>query len=344
MADERTIALTVAELDCADEARQIEGAVAAMPGVVRVQTAVGARKAIVTFDPARVAPEAIQQAIRGLGMSVDEPPPAVGAAARLGRQIGWVFVSGVALVALVGIVGERLGILERVTDLVPPWVAVLAVLVGGYPIFRNVVHALRNRAVTAHALMTLGIAGALAIGQYGAAAVIVFFMRFADFLEGFTTERSRQAISALLSLAPERARVLRGGQETECLADEVQRGEVVLVKPGSAPSVNRSAPQSTRATPAPSQEEPEQRGHPGPPIWVDGAECLPVGVTQVPPGEEPMPRGLRPRPLMCPGGRRHEPGSRYAATEPRSPCERAWPPWAGPPGGPSRAPRKGLSL
>jgi Cu+-exporting ATPase len=232
MADERTISLTVAQLDCADEARQIEGAVAAMPGVVRVQTAVGARKAIVTFDPARVAPEAIQQAIRGLGMSVDEPPPPVGPAGRLGRQIGWVFVSGVALVALVGMVGERLGILERVTDLVPAWVAVLAVLVGGYPIFRNVVHALGNRAVTAHALMTLGIAGALAIGQYGAAAIIVFFMRFADFLESFTTERARQAIRALVSLAPDRARVLRGGQETECLADEVQRGEVVLVKPG----------------------------------------------------------------------------------------------------------------
>jgi copper chaperone CopZ len=64
MPDERTIALTVAELDCADEARQIESAVAALPGIVRVQTAVGARKAIVTFDPARVAPETIQQTIR----------------------------------------------------------------------------------------------------------------------------------------------------------------------------------------------------------------------------------------------------------------------------------------
>ena len=37
--------------------------------------------------------------------------------------------------------------------------------------------------VTAHALHDPRIAGALAIGQYGAAAVIVFFMRFADFQE-----------------------------------------------------------------------------------------------------------------------------------------------------------------
>jgi len=75
------------------------------------------------------------------------------------------FVTVVALVALVGILGERLGLLEAVTTWLPPWLTVAAVLVGGFPIFRNVVRAPRNRSVTSHALMTLGILGALAIGQ-----------------------------------------------------------------------------------------------------------------------------------------------------------------------------------
>jgi Cu+-exporting ATPase len=86
--------------------------------------------------------------------------------------------------------------------------------------------------VTSHALMTLGIAGAIAISQYAAAAVIVFFMRLADFIEGYTTERSRQAIKELLKLAPETARVERDGREVEVPADRVTRGEVVVVKPG----------------------------------------------------------------------------------------------------------------
>jgi len=86
--------------------------------------------------------------------------------------------------------------------------------------------------VTSHALMTLGIAGAIAISQYAAAAVIVFFMRLADFIEGYTTERSRQAIKELLKLAPETARVERDGREVEVPADQVTRGEVVVVKPG----------------------------------------------------------------------------------------------------------------
>jgi Cd2+/Zn2+-exporting ATPase/Cu+-exporting ATPase len=80
--------------------------------------------------------------------------------------------------------------------------------------------------------MTLGIIGALAIGQYAAAAVIVFFMRLADFIEGYTTERSRQAIEELMKLAPETARVERDGTELELAVDAVRRGDVVLVKPG----------------------------------------------------------------------------------------------------------------
>lgn len=86
--------------------------------------------------------------------------------------------------------------------------------------------------MTSHALMTLGILGALAIGQYAAAAVIVFFMRLADFIEGYTTDRSRQAIRELLTLAPETAWVERDGRAVLVPAEEVARGEVVLVKPG----------------------------------------------------------------------------------------------------------------
>jgi len=204
-----------------------------LDGVVDVQAVVSSRTAVVGYDPGRVAPGRIRQAITDLGMTVTDGRAHVPARRRsLANRLGWLFVSLVAIIALVGIVGERLGIGERLTERIPPWVAVAAVLAGGYPIFRNVVRALRNRRVTSHALMTLGIVGALAIGQYAAAAVIVFFMRLADFIEGYTTERARDAIKALLSLAPQTARVERNGAEVEVRADDVRRGEVVLVKPG----------------------------------------------------------------------------------------------------------------
>jgi Cd2+/Zn2+-exporting ATPase/Cu+-exporting ATPase len=228
-----TLELTVPELDCADEAQQIQAALNRLPGVEEVKTAVGARKAVVAYHPDRIQPDAIREAIRGLGMTIaDTSGPDSGRRRSLPELLGWGFVSVVALVALVGIVGERLGLAEALTDRIPWWLALAAVLAGGYPIFRNVVRALRNRSVTSHALMTLGIVGAIAISQYAAAAVIVFFMRLADFIEGYATERSRQAIKELLKLAPETARVERDGREVEVPAEQVTRGEVVVVKPG----------------------------------------------------------------------------------------------------------------
>ena len=233
-----TLELTVAELDCTDEAQQIEHTLGRLSGVHEVRTAVSARRAIVDYDPARTGPDQIREAVRGLGMTVTESRAPVTRRRSLPDLIGWAFVSVIAIVALVGIGAERLGLAEALAESIPTWIVIAAVVAGGYPIFRNVVRALRNRAVTSHALMTLGIVGALAIGQYAAAAVIVFFMRLADFIEGYTTERSREAIKELLKLAPETARVEREGREVEVAADDVARGEIVLVRPGERIAVD----------------------------------------------------------------------------------------------------------
>jgi Cd2+/Zn2+-exporting ATPase/Cu+-exporting ATPase len=227
------LTLVVAELDCADEAAQIERALGRLTAVRQVRTAVGAHKVFVTYDPARIAPAAIRSAVEQLGMTVRaDRLPIVRRRASVASLASGLFVTALALVALVGILGERLGLLDAVVDHLPPWLTLAAVLVGGFPIFRNVLRALKNRTVTSHALMTLGIVGALVIGQYSAAVVIVFFMRFADLLESFTTTRSRQAIQDLLTLAPDVACVEQDGQEVEVPADQVCRGQVVLVKPG----------------------------------------------------------------------------------------------------------------
>jgi Cd2+/Zn2+-exporting ATPase/Cu+-exporting ATPase len=227
------IELVVEQLDCADEAAQIQSALGRLPGVGPVETSTSARKAFVQYDPARIQPAAIRSAIESLGMTVREGrTPVKAARTSLPSLLGGTLVTAVAAVVLVGIAAERLGLIEMAAERVPAWLAVAAVVAGGFPIFLKTVRALRNRVVTSHALMTLGMLGALAIGQYGAAAIIVFFMRFADFLEGFTTERAREAIKALLRDSPETARVERDGQEVEMPAAEVRPGEVVLVKPG----------------------------------------------------------------------------------------------------------------
>jgi copper chaperone CopZ len=104
-----TIELTVAELDCADEARQIEGALGRLTGVEEVRTAVSVRRTTVAYDPSRTGPDQIREVIHNLGMTVTESQTLLTRRRSLPDLLGWAFVSVIAVVTLVGIAGERLG-------------------------------------------------------------------------------------------------------------------------------------------------------------------------------------------------------------------------------------------
>lgn len=143
-----------------------------------------------------------------------------------------VFLSVAAMLLLVSIVGERLGLLGRAFTHVPWWLAFLLVGIGGYPIFRGLVHDLGRARITAHAVMTLGLIAALAVREYGTAVVIAFFMRAGEYIENFTVNRSRAAIRALTEAAPETATVRRNGLELTIPAAEVVSGDLIVIRPG----------------------------------------------------------------------------------------------------------------
>ncbi len=148
------------------------------------------------------------------------------------RRAGLLLAGVVGFVLFVIVLGEWLGVFERLTERVPLPVGIAFVLIAGFTAFRNVWRATLRRQVTAHHLMTLGVIAALAVGQWATALVVVFLMRVGDFVERFTTERARRAVKDLAALAPATARVLRDGVEVEIPADQAQVGETVIVRPG----------------------------------------------------------------------------------------------------------------
>jgi Cd2+/Zn2+-exporting ATPase/Cu+-exporting ATPase len=233
----RTIELPVAGMDCASCAAHVEEAVRQLPGVADVRVLLSAERATVAFDPERVDRGRIVAAIGAAGYSVPvataagEAAPAadgVGPAA----VIGWGILGLVAAVVLLAALGERLGLLDRLVDRLPWWLPAAAVLVGGWPIFRGVVEAALRRQVTSHTLMSAGVVAAIAVGQWTTAVLIVFFMRFGEWMEELTTGRSRQALRQLVAMAPPSARVLRDGAEAEVPLEQVRVGDVVVVRPG----------------------------------------------------------------------------------------------------------------
>ena len=239
MSRQTTLEVPVKGMDCAECALHVEHALAALPGVGHVQVYLAAEKAVLQLDPAQVAWKDIQAAVAGAGYSVPEQtadgsiangeePPAADYARKVMGLVG--IVAGAVLFLV--IVGEWLGLLEKITGNLPWYVGLPLIMLGGYPIFRNVIRATFKKQIIAHTLMTIGVLAAVAVGQWATAMVVVFFMRVGDYTERFTTEKARRAVKDLTTLSPQTARVERNGEEVELPINQVGLGDVVVVRPG----------------------------------------------------------------------------------------------------------------
>ena len=75
--------------------------------------------------------------------------------------------------------------------------------------------------------------GAMIIGQWPEAAVVIWLFGVAELIEALSLERARNAIRSLVELAPETAHVRTGDNTTtETPAGEVVLGAIVLIRPG----------------------------------------------------------------------------------------------------------------
>lgn len=238
IAQVETIELLIQGLCCAEEVESVDKAINALPGVKTAHVLLASQKAVVQFDPTLVDLAQLRNAVESAGCSVVLPSPSprgfdeTRMAKDLVRRIFAVFGIILGLVLFTVVLGEMTGVFQALTERVPwpVWIAVLAA--GGYPVLRDVVKAALRRKVTSHTLMTVGMVAAIVVGEWPAAVLLVFFMRISNYVEGFTTERVRRSVKELTSIAPQQASVERAGIEVLVPVQEVQAGDIVVVRPG----------------------------------------------------------------------------------------------------------------
>lgn len=236
--------LTVEGMRCADEAAQVERVLKQLNGVLEVRASVAAGTVTIIYDPsvrdvASLDSSVLRKAVEGVGRSVANSAQGLPAGqstsyalADFPRHVLTLFGIVFGAVLFVVVIGEWIGLFVTVTARVP-WPLGLAIVLGaGYPVFRKVVQAAFEGRITSHTLMTVGTLAALAVGEWATAVVVVFFMRVGDYAERFTTARARRAVKDLTAMAPQMARVERGGTEQEVPVGEVQGDETVIVRPG----------------------------------------------------------------------------------------------------------------
>lgn len=223
------IEVPVHGMDCAECVSHVHKAISGLPGVQKVDVLLSSEKAVIQLDAERVTINDIRSAVADAGYRVPEDTDKPD---EVSRSIMNLFGIVFGAVLFIVVIGEGLGLFETLTERVPFGVGLILVLIGGYPIFLNVIRAARRGQVIAHTMMCIAVVAALAIGEWATAGIVVFLMRMGEYTEHFTTERSRGALRTLTSLVPQTARVERNGEEIEIPATGVEVDEIVVVRPG----------------------------------------------------------------------------------------------------------------
>src|SRR3990170_2002 len=234
----KTIELKVDGLCCTDCAVKVENVLKATRGVTDIKTLITSEKAVITYDEADVNTDEIIKKIEGIGHKA-EISSEFGVRSleleikrNLADTLRFVFIIAIGIIALGEIGLEYFGLLEKGLELIPLPVTLLAILFGGYPIFKKAFLGVLSRQINVDLMMSVGIIGAAAIGEFTSSMLVVFFMSIAHYLEEFTVTRSRNAIRELIKLAPETARIKLDGREIEVSVKELKSGDIVIVRPG----------------------------------------------------------------------------------------------------------------
>ena len=88
--------------------------------------------------------------------------------------------------------------------------------------------------------MSIALVAAFAIREAFTGLIILLFVLVAEMLEEMTVDRGRRAIQTLLELLPKRATVRREGQLVALSIQQIEPGDIVVVKPGEEIAVDGS--------------------------------------------------------------------------------------------------------
>jgi Cd2+/Zn2+-exporting ATPase len=114
------------------------------------------------------------------------------------------------------------------------WSLIAASVLGVTPIIIQAYQALMVRVVSIDVLVTIAVLGAFFIRNFEESAIVTFLFLFGAYLEQRTLNKTRSAIKELTEMAPESAlKQMEDGEFTEVEVDEVDVGDILLVKTGA---------------------------------------------------------------------------------------------------------------
>ncbi|WP_404454993.1 heavy metal translocating P-type ATPase [Oceanobacillus kapialis] len=125
------------------------------------------------------------------------------------------------------------GLSVKTSSLIVDVLFITAFIIGGFAKAKEgITETIKDKTLNVELLMLLAAIGAAVIGYWLEGAILIFIFSLSGALETYAMNKSSDELSALMSLTPETARVLRNGKEESILAKDLQIGDTILVKPG----------------------------------------------------------------------------------------------------------------
>ncbi|EJM68482.1 heavy metal translocating P-type ATPase [Pseudomonas sp. GM50] len=224
----RLSSFRIEAMDCPTEQTLIQNKLGKLSGVQQLEFNLINRVLGVTHDLPGTAP--IIDAIKSLGMHAEPLEPGVEAPTPAPEKKTWwpLALSGVGALAAEVI---------HFTNAAPNWVvaviALISILSGGLSTYKKGWIALKNLNLNINALMSIAVTGAILIGQWPEAAMVMFLFTVAELIEARSLDRARNAIGGLMQMTPEQATVQQAdGSWVAQPVKNIELGARVRVRPG----------------------------------------------------------------------------------------------------------------
>lgn len=221
----------ISKMDCPTEERLIRNRLEPMSGIVRLDFNLLSRE--LTVYHRLDDPQSIAAALASLDMApslLEAGASTAAASPPLNAKLKWLLaVSGVFAVGA-EVIAWTTG---QESSLLVMALAAVSILSAGLPTVKKGWIALKNLTLNIYFLMSLAVAGAIVIGKWPEAAMVVFLFSVAEAIEVLSLERARNAIKSLTALAPETAEVKIGDEWQEQPVAGVIGGARIRVRTGS---------------------------------------------------------------------------------------------------------------
>ncbi|WP_084820797.1 heavy metal translocating P-type ATPase [Clostridium sp. C8] len=261
--------LKIQGMTCAACAKTIERVTKKLDGVMESNVNFATEKLNISYDPLKVRISDIKKAVEKAGYKALEEETTVDAdKERKEREIKtlWkkfvisaIFTVPLLVITMGHMFGEPLGF--HLPDIIDPMknsrnfgmiqlILVLPVIVAGYKFFTVGFKSLFKGSPNMDSLIAIGTSAAFLYGIFAiiqiyggnvdyaydlyfeAAGVIITLILLGKYLEAVTKGKTSEAIKKLMGLAPKTAIIIRDGKEVETPIEEVEVGDIIVVKPG----------------------------------------------------------------------------------------------------------------